>query len=113
MLIVQIDEPGLFIFPSAAEAARDIEPLYVDQVLRSAFDESGVPYRVEWLRPNREGRSFFGLFKWAENGEYRFVAAGPAAPATLRALLEQHLADTHPAEVKRELEKLLATLRAA
>ena len=113
MLIVQIDEPGLFVYPSAAAAARDIEPLYVDQVLRAVFDESGVPYQVEWVRPNRESRGLFGFFKSAVNGEYRFVPAGPAAPKALRTLLEDHLAQTHPAAVKNELERLLANLRAA
>ncbi len=112
MLIVQIDEPGLFVFPSAAAAAREIEPLYVEQVLRAAFDEAGVPYRVDWIRPNRHGRALFGLLKSMTNGEYRFVPAGPAAPAALRTLLEDRLASTHPPEVKTKLETLLARLRA-
>jgi len=113
MLIVQLDEPGLFVFSSAADAAREIEPIDAESKIRAAFDESGVPYRVAWLRRNRYRKSLFGLLKSVDLGEYQLVPAVPAEPAPLRQLLEGHLDYTHPPEAKADLDTLLARLRAA
>ena len=48
MLIVLLGEPGLFVFASAQEATREIEPVDAEREVRAAFDDSAVPYRVEW-----------------------------------------------------------------
>ena len=111
MLIILLDEPGLFVFTSATDAVRQIEPIDAEAEIRAAFDESAVPYRVHWLRPNRPGKWQFGLLKTIQNGEYQLVPAGPANRPALRALLESHLAYTNPPEAKGDLEALLARLR--
>lgn len=111
MFIVLLDEPGLFVFNSAADAIREIEPPDAESEIRAAFDEAAVPYRVEWVRPNRH-RKLLGVLRSVEFGEYRFVPDGHADPAALLALLEKHFAFTDPPEAKAELESLLERLRA-
>ena len=111
MMIVLLDEPGLFVFPSAADAARAIEPIDAESEIRAAFDDSGVPYRVEWVRPNRDRRRLFGLLKSTDPGEYRFVPAGPADPAALIQLLQAHPDSTEPPAAKAHLASLIARLR--
>src|SRR5690349_4751975 len=109
MFIVLRDEPGLFVFESPTAAADHIEPPDAENEVRAAFDEGAVPYRVEWIRPNR-------LRKWLRGvgsvtfGEYRFVPAGPADPDALERLLEEHSACTNPPEAKGELDAVLRGL---
>lgn len=112
MLIVLLDEPWLFVFRSAAEAAREIEPIDAESEIRAAFDETGTPYRVEWLRPNRNRRFLFGLLESIAPGEYRFVPSGPPDLASLTTLLERHVEQTAPPEVRALLESLLASIAA-
>jgi len=112
MLIVLLDEPGLFVFPSPVAAVQEIEPIDAESVIRTVFDDSAVPYRVEWLRPNQHRTFFFGLFRSIEPGEYRLVPAGAADPRALIALLEQHPHNTNPPEAKPDLASLLARMRA-
>jgi hypothetical protein len=111
MLIILLDEPGLFVFQSPADAVREIEPIDAESEIRAAFDDSAVPYTVEWVRPNRHHRTLFGLLRSIDPGEYRFVPAGPPEPAALIQLLEAH-PGTNPPEAKADLASLLATLRA-
>ena len=110
MLIVLLDEPGLFVFQSLDEAVREIEPIDAAGEIRAAFDESAVPYKVEWMRPNRRHRILFGLLQSIEFGEYRFVPADPADTATLIRLLESH-PDVDPPEAKADVAALLERLR--
>lgn len=112
MFIVLLDEPGLFVFPSAAAAVREIEPPDAESEIRAAFDDAAVPYRVDWVRPNRHRSVLFGLLRSVDFGEYRFVPAGPADPDALIALLEQHPDYTDPPEAKAELMTLLEKIRA-
>jgi len=112
MLIILLDEPGLFVFASADDAAREIEPIDAESEIRAAFDERGVPYRIAWLRPNRKRRILFGLLNAVQNGKYELVPAGPAEPAALRQLLESHPNHTQPPEAQSQLDALLIGLRA-
>lgn len=111
MLIVLLDEPGLFVFDSVAEAVESIEPIDAEDWIRAAYDEAGVPYRVEWLQPNRKGRKIFGAIM-VKQGEYTLVPAGPALPEELAALIEQHPEFTNPPEAQATLQALLPKLRA-
>ena len=111
MLIVLLDEPGLFVFRSPTDAVREIEPIDAECEIRAAFDESAVPYRVEWVRPNWHRKTRFG-FTSVEPGEYHFVPAGPPQPAALIDLLEAHPDYVTPPEAKADLASLLARLRA-
>jgi hypothetical protein len=111
MFIVLLDEPGLFVFESAAAAVREIEPPDAESEVRAAFDDRAVPYRVEWVRPNRY-RTLLGAVRSVEFGEYRFVPAGHADPAALIELLENHSDYTYSQQAKVELESLLERLRA-
>ena len=111
MLIVLQDEPGLFVFPTLDAAMIGIEWQDVDAgIIRAAFDERAVPYRIEWLEPVRR-TLFFGLFSTMES-QYRFVPSGPPDHAGLVRLLEEHPNFTHPPEAKDELASLLSELRA-
>lgn len=112
MLIVLLDEPGLFVFESPADAAREIEPIDAESEIRAAFDDLAVPYTAEWVRPNRHRKTLFGLLKSVEPGEYRLVPAGPAQPAAIIDILEAHSDDATPAEVRAYLASILARLRA-
>jgi hypothetical protein len=112
MFLVLLDEPGLSVFASPVDAARSIEPIDAESEIRAAFDESGVPYAVDWVRPSRRRKTLFGLISWIEMGAYRFVPAGPPNPAALAELLEAHTEYTEPAEAKSDLTALLSRLRA-
>jgi len=112
MLIVLLDEPGLFVFPTLAAAVIGIEPPDAESGIRAAFDERGVPYKVDWLRPNLHRKVFFGLFNSVAFGEYRFVAAGPPDRAALIRLLEAHPKFTNPQAAAADLSSLLSSLRA-
>jgi hypothetical protein len=111
MIIVLLDEPGLFVFQSLAEAELEIEPIDAESVLRAAFDHEAVPYRANWARPNIHRKGLFGFFSTIEPGEYHLVPAGPAQPAELAELLESHPL-TDPPEAKASLTQLLDSLRA-
>ena len=112
MLIVLLDEPGLFVFSSPADAVRQIEPIDAESEIRAAFDDAAVPYTVEWARPNRHRNALFGLLKTVEQGEYRLVPTGPAQPGALVELLEAHSEYVTPPDAKADLDALLTKLRA-
>ena len=68
MLIILLDEPGLSVFQSAADAELEIEPVDAESIIRAAFDDSAVPYRVEWVHPRTRRKAFFGLLEIAKDG---------------------------------------------
>jgi hypothetical protein len=111
MLIVLQDEPGLFVFPTVAAAERSIEAYDADSVVRAAFNEEAVPYRVDWLRPPQKRRFFLGLLNYMDPGEYRFVPAGPPDPDALASLIEKHPDFTNSPQARSELALLLSALR--
>jgi hypothetical protein len=109
MLLVLQDDGCVYAYASPEEAATDIEALDVEHVVWKVYDEQARPYRVEWLRPNRYGKTL-GFLESAEGGEYRFVVAGPAEPAALLEMLREAneiFPDTARDPV-RELERRLA-----
>ena len=111
MLIVLLDDRTLYVFPSAADVVRKIEALDAEEI-RAAFDDSAVPYEVEWLQPNRPMGCLFGFLGMVQPGEYRLVPSGPPDPASLIELLEAYSDHTNPREAKAELTRLLTRLRA-
>ena len=110
MLIILLDEPGLFVFPTPADAVREIEAVDAESEIRAAFDATGAPYLVEWVRPNQRRKRLCGLIESVENGEYRFVPAGPPDRGALRRLIELHPDHTNPPEAQSELAALLREL---
>lgn len=88
MFLILEDDNCVWVYSSPEEAAAKIEPLDVEETARSIFDADARPYRVEWIRPNRRGK-LFGFLRWVENGQYRFVVAGPADGAGLLAMLRR------------------------
>ena|SRR5437899_6150906 len=111
MFIVLLDEPGLFVFDSAAAAVLKIESPDAESEVRAPFDDAAVPYRVEWVRPNRR-KTLLGPIESIEFGKYRFVPAGQPNPAALIELIESHSDYTDPPEAKEETEALLRKMRA-
>jgi len=112
MLIALMDEPVLFVFDSIAHATIEIEPPDAEAEIRAIYDQDAIPYRVEWIRPNRIRRHLFGLFSTIEFGEYSLVPAGNPNPAGLLNLLETYSA-CDPEEMNGELDALRRRLRAA
>jgi len=110
MFIVLLDEPGLFVFDSPEAAVREIEPPDAENKVRAAFDDEGVPYRVEWIRPNQHN-ALFGSVGTVQFGEYRFAPAGPPDIPAFVALLEDHPL-ANPLEASDALRELLKKMRA-
>ena len=106
MFLVLLDEPGLFVFPSPDEAVRAIEPPDAESMVRAAFDDGAVSYRVHWICPNKHTR-MLGIVPTVSFGEYRFVPAG-----ALVALLEAHPDFTNPPQAAPALAALLTKMRA-
>ena len=107
MFLVLEDDNCLYVHASPSEAALEIEALDVDTV-RAAFDDEARPYRVEWIKPNRQGK-ILGAVGWAQNGEYCFVIAGESDVAGLVAAIREATAifpEEHDAAF-RELERRL------
>jgi hypothetical protein len=110
MFIVLLDEPGLFVFPSPNDAVSYIEPPDAESEIRAAFDATAVPYRKDWIRPNKHSR-LLGLVRTVSFGEYLFVPAGPPDPAGLVDLPEAHPDFTSPPEAKPAHASLRAKMR--
>jgi len=110
MLILLLDENGLFVFPSAEAAAEQVEPIDARSEIRAMFDDAAVPYRVEWVTPVPR-KIFFGLLESNEAEQYRLVPAGPPDPPALLALLEAHSSYTEPPEAHAAVLSLLEELR--
>lgn len=106
MIIVLLDEPGLFVFESLAEAEFEIEPIDAESEIRAVFDDKAVPYEACWERLNIHRKGIFGSI---QPGEYHLVPAGPAQPAKLARLIQSHPL-TDPPEAKTSLTKLLNSL---
>jgi hypothetical protein len=109
MILLLKDESGLFVYASAEAAVNDVEPFDADGI-EAAFDDSAVPYRVEWIRPHRR-KILFGLLESDEPGVFSLVPAGPPEPAALLALLEAHSSYTNPPEAHAAVIALLEKLR--
>jgi hypothetical protein len=108
MLVVQFDEPSLLVFKSVLEAEREIEPIDAESEIRAAFDESGIPYGVRWVRPNRRGLAQ-GV-EFIDQGEYRLVPTGLPQPTALIELIEAHAAQMD-ADAHSDLPVMLTRLR--
>ena len=88
MFLVLEHDGCVHTYTSPDEAVRAIEALDVEHTVWKAYDDEARPYRVEWVRPNRFGKTL-GFLASAENGEYRFVVAGPAEPVGLAEMLAE------------------------
>jgi hypothetical protein len=103
MLIVLVDEPGLFVFASPEAAALGIElPDAVDEV-RAAYDEH-VPYRAD------PGDVPWRIGCTVAVRPYRWIAAGPVDRDGLAQLIRRHGDLVSPPEAGLVLQELLATL---
>lgn len=94
MLILQ-DDGCLYVYDSPQEVATSIEALDAEECIRRAFDDDAVPYAIEWIEPNKYGRTLW-IIRWFENGRYRLVPAGPPDPEGLRRLLRTARRDLPP-----------------
>lgn len=82
MFLTFINDCSIRVHDSPAEAVVDIEGLDVEKCVWAAYDSEGQAYRVRWIEPNTEGRSF-GLIPWVKSGIYEWVPAGEKAPLEL------------------------------
>ena len=91
MILALEDDRVLRIYDSPEKAERSVEALYAEDTFHIAVDDHARPYRIEWVHPNRRGR-ILGLLGWAQNGEYRLVAAGQPDPALLLEAIDRAVA---------------------
>jgi len=85
VVILQLDEPGLWIYPDADAAAQDIEAIDIEGSLRFAYDDSGYKLEVEWLERNH--RSKVGPITGVLSGRYRLVRSSIREPLVLADLI--------------------------
>jgi hypothetical protein len=104
MLLVLEDDDCIHVYPSPEAASLNIEALDADDTIRAAFDETGVPYRILWLRPNKS-RRLLGPLSWVENGKYSLVPAGAPDRAALAALIRPNR-QVIPAEASAVIARL-------
>lgn len=110
MFLILLDEPGLFVYEDPSDAAADIESIDIEESLRAAFDDRGVPYRVDWPQgPPRRSPRILGL-QAGSNVEYGFVPAGPADTRALTLLLDQHSEYVVPSDAIDRVQSLRSRL---
>lgn len=77
-MILVLGEDGVISgYSSPEEVVGSVEALDAQETILAAFDESGRPYRIEWIRPNEYGRRWFGVLQTLMNGTYTLVPSGP------------------------------------
>ena len=105
VILVLEDDDCVYIYQSAAEVEGQIEALDADDVIRSAFDDSGRRYRIQWIKPNRISKGFFGYLRHAHNGAYRLVESGSS---DIEALIEtlRDAREIFPESAREEVRKL-------
>jgi hypothetical protein len=89
-VILVLGEDGVVSgYSSPDEVVQSVEALDAEETILAVFDESGRPYRIEWIRPNQYGRKWFGFLQTVVNGTYTLVPGGPpdvaAAVTVIRA----------------------------
>jgi hypothetical protein len=110
MLFALQNDGVLRAYETSEDLSRSIEPLDIEETLRTCFDDEARPRRIEWLRGSRSGR-IFGPFRWAENGEYRIsVASKPDPEAALQMLGDADLIDPAAAQAVRDFRRRLQIL---
>ena len=113
MFLILLDEPGLFVYEDPGDAAADIESIDIEESLRAAFDDRGVPYRVDWPQgPPRRSPRILGL-QVVSNVAYGFVPAGPADVPALTRLLDQHSEYVVPKDAIDRVHSLRSRLHVA
>jgi len=85
MLIVRLDEPGLFVFETHEDLVRSVEAIDIEGTLVSAHDEAGRRMQVSWIEPNQH--SGLGPIRWVTNGQYMLVPSDVLEPEVLGQLL--------------------------
>jgi len=108
-MIVLEEDALLHVYESPEAIALAIEGLDAEDTLRQVFDDTGQQYRIDWIRPNRESRSFLG-FRAVSNGQYRLTPSGSPNPAALLQLLHD---SPVPEKDAITIAKVEARLRAA
>ncbi len=83
MILVLAEDGVLRVYDTPERVAGKVEALDAEETLRAVFDERAQPYAIEWIRPNRKGRKWFGLFRSVANGEYRLAPCGQCDEAGL------------------------------
>jgi hypothetical protein len=94
------DDACIHLYPSVEAIVYQIEALGAEGCLRAVFDEYGQRYRIEWIKPNREG---WGL----ENGRYTLVPDGRRELQALFKFIRQNSVLPGDEEWVRQLEREL------
>ncbi len=111
MILALEDDSVLRVYESPAAAVQAVEALDAQETFRAIFDEHAQPYVIDWLRPNRCGRKWFGFFRTCDNGDYRLLPrSGPNEAALLQAIRAAVAIDPKSSEpIVRALEQRLAS----
>jgi hypothetical protein len=109
-VILVVGEDGVVSgYSSPEEVVGSVEALDAEETILAAFDESGRPYRIEWIRPNEYGRKWFGVLQSVTNGTYALVPSGPPdVAAALTVIRSASTLDPTAAKGVAQLEALAA-----
>ena len=104
MILAYLDDRTLCIYDSPEEVPGDIEPLVVNEALVAAYDETGIKYRVEWIKKNKRHK-ILGSITAEKNGDYRIV---PTEVRDKRALLNiiNEAIEIHPSSAEATVKGL-------
>ena len=58
MLITLEDDGVVRVHDTVDDAVQRVEALDAEATFRALFDDTGEIYKIEWIRPNTEGRVF-------------------------------------------------------
>ena len=103
MLITLEDDGVVRVHKTVDDAVQRVEALDAEATFRALFDDTGEIYKIEWIRPNTEGRVLRFI---VGNGEYSLV---PAGGKDVRALINL-LTDAEFVEPPEAREPLLRKL---
>lgn len=108
MVLAYTSDTVLRVYDQVSDAVRDVEALDAEETFVRVFDECAIPYRIDWIRPNRESRLLW--IRVVSNGEYTLVVSGPRRPGELLSMIREAECIEPPESeaAVRELERALA-----
>ena len=108
MLLAYCSDTVLRVYNEVGDAVRAVEALDAEETFVRVFDERAIPYRIDWIRPNRESRLLW--IRMVNNGEYTLVVSGPRRPGELLSMIREakYIEPSGSEAAVREIERALA-----
>ncbi len=84
MIIFVIDDGNVLeVYDSEAELNGACEGIDAEDGVCRFFDQTGQPLEPEFYKPNKRGKTLFGLINWVESGKYRLVRSRKSGQVNL------------------------------